>query len=157
MVSIPTESIQLWRKLKFLQLSDILYRSIVKRFEILSGKEFASKVINFSAYKATKEILDSEKLIGDDLQKFLQAVIETTASGKIIECEIGKEVGGIVQVKGSLEAKAYGPSDTPVCYLSQGIIKAFAEKIVGKSVETKERKCVAMGNDYCEFAIIVGG
>lgn len=73
----------------------------------------------------------------------------------MIKCSINKETGGIVQVKKSLEASCYGPSETPVCYLTEGIIKAAAEKIVGKPAEVKERKCTAMGNGYCEFAVIV--
>lgn len=118
---------------------------------MLSGKEFASKVIVFSAYKATKELLDNVT----DLEKFLHETLEGVTRGKIIKFEISKERGGVIRLKHSLEADSYGPSDIPVCHLARGIIKAITEKMIGKPVKVQERKCVSMGDEYCEFAIIV--
>lgn len=134
-----------------LHLPAVLYNSILRRLEILSGKEFASKLIVFSAYKATKELLDNVT----DLERFLREILESVTRGKVIKFEISKERGGIIRLEHSLEADSYGPSDIPVCYLTRGIIKAVAEKIIKKPVKVQERKCVSMGDEYCEFAIII--
>lgn len=139
-------------KPEFLQLSDVLYHSIVKRFETLFGRGFASKVISFSAYTAAKDLLKNKRAT-DDLPALLHGTVETMVGGKVIKYKIDKEIGGVVQVKDSLEARAYGPSDAPVCYLTSGTIKAFAEKIVGGPRAVKERRCTAMGDDYCEFVV----
>lgn len=146
--------IQSEEKTEFLHISDVLYRSIVKRFESLFGKGFASKALSFSAYTSAKEVLGGKKP-SDNLQELLQGAIETMVRGKVIKCKIDREAGGSVQVRGSLEARAYGPSDSPVCYLSHGTIRAFAEQIAGKSTEVREEKCTSMGDDYCEFIVIV--
>ncbi len=152
MADISTK-IQSEEKPEFLQLSDVLYRSIVKRFESLFGKGFASKAISFSAYTSAKEVLEGKP--GDNLQELLQDTIEIIVRGKVIKCKIDGEAGGSVQVKDSLEARAYGQSDSPVCYLSHGTIMAFAEQIADKSTEVREEKCTSMGDDYCEFVLTV--
>ncbi len=153
MVDISTK-IQSEEKPEFLQLPDVLYRSIVKRFESLFGKGFASKALSFSAYTAAREGLEGKKP-GGNLQELLQDAIETLVRGKVIKCKIDREAGGSVQVRGSLEARAYGHSDSPVCYLSHGTIRAFSEQIAGKSTEVREEKCTSMGDDYCEFIVKV--
>lgn len=138
-------------KQRTVHLSAHLWNSLVKRFEVLSGKEFASKVFVFAAYKGTKE-----RLPEGDAGAFLKKEIESTTGGKVTKLEISKDTGGTVQVHDSAEADMYGPSETGVCYLTQGMIKAAAEKITGKPVNVQERKCRAKGDDYCEFAVIVG-
>ncbi len=138
-------------KQRGIQLSAHLWTSLVKRFEVLSGKEFASKVFIFAAYKGAKDILPE-----GDATAFLKKEIESTTGGKVTKLEIGRDTGGIVQVQGSAEPDAYGPSDSGVCYLAQGIIKAAAEKITGKPVNVQERKCRSKGDECCEFAVITG-
>lgn len=143
-----------WEKRGFLKISDLLYSSLVKRFEILSGKEFASKVISSSAYSAVKNFLNGEK-INDGLEGFLKDVIAMTVGGKVCKYDVSRESGGVVQVKGCLEAEMHGPANEGVCYLTAGIIKAVAEKMVGGAADVKERKCMSMGSDFCEFAVVV--
>ncbi len=153
MTDISTK-IQSEEKPEFLHISDVLYRSIVKRFEGLFGKGFASKALSFSAYTSAKEVLEGKKP-GDNLHELLQDTIETIVRGTVIKCKIDREAGGSVQVRGSLEARAYGHSDSPVCHLSHGTIRAFAEQIAGNSTDVREEKCTSMGDDYCEFVVTV--
>ncbi|RLJ08096.1 MAG: hypothetical protein DRP12_01190 [Candidatus Aenigmatarchaeota archaeon] len=129
-----------------------LYRSIIRRFEILSGTDFTSKVMTLSAYKAVHESLDGEKL---NPNAFLKSLLENFLKAKVLSIEIDKDIGGLVKIKDSKEAKSHGNSESPVCWLTLGIIKAVAEKVIGKEVQVIERKCEAVGADHCEFAIIL--
>lgn len=138
-------------KQRAIHLPAHLWNSLVKRFEVLSGKEFASKVFIFAAYKGMKEHMPE-----GDAGAFLKKEIEATTGGKVTKLEISNDSGGIVQVHDSIEPETYGPSETGVCYLAQGIIKAAAEKITGKPANVQERKCKAKGDDHCEFVVILG-
>ncbi len=145
--------IEKWKKRDSIKLSDLLFNSIIKKFEVLAGREFSSKVISSSSYNAIKNFLNGEK--DGDIEEFLKDVLNITVGGSVIKFDMSKESGGVVQVKNSIEAKIHGPAESGVCYICSGIIKAAAEKILGRVVEVKERKCTAMGNELCEFAIII--
>jgi len=138
-------------KQKTLHLPTHLWNSLVKRFEVLSGKEFASKVFVFAAYQGMKEHMPE-----GDASAFLKKELESTTGGKVTKLEISKDAGGIIQMHDSIETDLYGPSEAGVCYLAQGMIKAAAEKITGKPANVQERKCKAKGDEYCEFAVILG-
>ncbi len=133
-----------------------MYPSLVRRFEVLSGKDFSSRVFSFSAYKAVCEMIEEERIAGEKLLPFLKNIIKKTVGGKVTALKLTKEAGGIVKIDGCAEAKLHGPSDAGVCYLSAGIIEAAVEKYAQKQVRVTERKCLSKGDSLCEFAVMVG-
>lgn len=139
-----------WKKTDRIMLPDILYNPIVKMFEMLTGKEFSSRVIMISSCNAVKNFLNGEKK--NNVEKFLKDAIDITLGGKDIKISLNDN-GGIVRAKNLLEAKMHDHAEEGVCYICSGIIKAAAEKIIGKPVSVEERKCAAMGNDFCEFLV----
>ena len=43
--------------------------------------------------------------------------------------------------------------DAPFCYLSQGLTTAFADVYLHVAVNTRETKCIAMGDPVCEITV----
>jgi len=134
-----------------------LYPSLVHRFEVLSGREFSSKVFSFSAYKAVCEMIAEQKVSGEGLVSFLKDIIKKTVGGKITSFSFSKDIGGVVRIENCAEAKLHGPSESGVCFLSAGMLEAVLEKYSGKQVHITERKCVSKGDSCCEFAAMLSG
>lgn len=61
----------------------------------------------------------------------------------------GKEL--IIRVENSFIARGYGESDAAVCHFLRGYNAGLAEVLKGKYLEACETKCVAKGDDCCEF------
>jgi predicted hydrocarbon binding protein len=49
--------------------------------------------------------------------------------------------------------KAYGKSKEPVCWMLSGYATGYGSEFFGKPVICRETKCVAMGDDSCQFTI----
>jgi predicted hydrocarbon binding protein len=56
-----------------------------------------------------------------------------------------------VTVEGSPFAEAYGPSATPVCHLTRGVLESLAAATLGGAPRMVETECLAMGNPRCRF------
>jgi len=89
----------------------------------------------------------------------LEAISKTKRAegwGKIcfkgLAVEKGKVKGRIV-VEGSFEAKGYGKSTIPVCHFLRGYLAGVLSTILATRVEILETKCLAKGDDYCEFQV----
>lgn len=133
------------------------YSSLMRRFEVLSGREFSSKVFSFSAYKAVCEMMDGGQVSGEKLIPFLKDTIRKTVGGTVTLVDISREAGGVVRIEGCAEAIIHGPSDAGVCYISLGIIEGVVGRYVGRQVHVAERKCLSKGDAFCEFAVMPGG
>jgi predicted hydrocarbon binding protein len=46
-------------------------------------------------------------------------------------------------------------SQTPSCYFVKGYLEAMMETLTGKHATSEETKCMAKGDPYCEFQIII--
>jgi predicted hydrocarbon binding protein len=60
---------------------------------------------------------------------------------------------GKVVVRDCFEATAWGKKNYKVCNWTRGIIAGFMSNVFGKPVEVKETRCMADGDDHCEFNI----
>ncbi len=134
-----------------------LYPSLVRRFEVLSGRDFSSTVFSFSAYKAVCEMIAEQKVSGEKLVSFVKDIIKKTVGGKVTSFSFSKDSGGVVRIENCAEAKLHGPSESGVCFLSAGMLEAVLEKYSGKQVHITERKCVSKGDSCCEFAATLSG
>ena len=62
----------------------------------------------------------------------------------------------IVRVYNSFEARSHianneQKASKPVCHYFRGVVAGVMAILGGEEVETKETKCLAMGDEYCEF------
>ncbi len=53
----------------------------------------------------------------------------------------------------SLIARAYGPSDSPVCHVFAGFMAGVVREMTGTEVHCEEIACSSMGAEKCEFEI----
>ncbi len=73
--------------------------------------------------------------------------------GRVLSIE-GSVDTGKLKIKGiSTIALSYNHSDRPVCTFVGGALVGILQVITNKEWICKETKCMAMGNDYCEFEI----
>ena len=67
------------------------------------------------------------------------------------------EEKAILRVYNSFEAKSYlyneEKSSRPICYFFKGVAAGIFSVAYNKEAEAVERKCLAMGDKYCEFII----
>jgi predicted hydrocarbon binding protein len=56
-----------------------------------------------------------------------------------------------VTVERSPFAEAYGPSGTPVCHLTRGVLESLAAATLGGTPRVVETACLAMGDPHCRF------
>ena len=60
----------------------------------------------------------------------------------------------VLTVKNSYESSGLS-SSKPMCYITEGFLEGVFEGLFGKKVRCRETKCIAMGDEYCEFRINV--
>jgi predicted hydrocarbon binding protein len=72
--------------------------------------------------------------------------VEIVKEGKL---EKGETIVG--RVYNSFEAQFYGKSKKPVCAFLMGNLAGGASMVWGEEVIVEEKKCAAMGHEYCEF------
>jgi predicted hydrocarbon binding protein len=118
-----------------------LYRQMVSEL----GREFGVKNV---------KAVESEFQLKED-RLFLSTIryVGARGYGKLLSTEGNLESGKIkIRLHSSL-AEKWGKSNKPVDVLIEGGLQGNAEGITGKKWICKETKCIAMGDDYCEFEL----
>jgi predicted hydrocarbon binding protein len=64
-----------------------------------------------------------------------------------------KRPSGTIIVKECFEALARGKKPYKVCHWIRGFVAGFLSLVSGQPVEAVETKCLAVGDDHCEFEI----
>jgi len=64
-----------------------------------------------------------------------------------------KELSGTIIIKECFEAVAWRKKSYRVCHWTRGFIAGAASVVFGKSVEAVEVRCLATGDEQCEFKI----
>ncbi|WXG40328.1 MAG: V4R domain-containing protein [Candidatus Freyarchaeum deiterrae] len=118
-----------------------LYRKTILEL----GREFVVKNVR---------AVESEFKIKDD--RLLLLTIKYGGArgyGRLLSIEGTLESGKIkIRVHSSL-AEKWDKSNKPVDVLIEGSLLGLVEEITGKKWVCKETKCIAMGDDYCEFEL----
>ena len=60
---------------------------------------------------------------------------------------------GRILAKNSFEAKGYGRSDRPICHFLRGFLSGVVSYVTGVKVVLTEVRCLALGNEWCEFRV----
>ena len=58
-----------------------------------------------------------------------------------------------IRIYNSYNTLGYGKTDHPVCYSLSAGIAGTVTALVGKEIDCRETKCIAMGDPYCEFEL----
>ncbi|MEX2724643.1 MAG: V4R domain-containing protein [Candidatus Freyarchaeota archaeon] len=117
------------------------YRKIVMEL----GKDFGAKNVR---------IVESEFNFKEDrLLHSTLMYVGARGYGRVLNIEGSLESGSLkIRVHSSL-AELWGKSNKPVDILIEGGLLGAVQEITGKIWTSKEVRCIAMGDDYCEFEL----
>lgn len=118
-----------------------------------------SAVLYHIGYYIGSHVYDSHKrIIGNDPQKILnfgKIIYKNVGYGIMKELKIKKE--GIITLKilnnFECEINKNLNLENKESHFMRGILAGWFEKYLGKKVMVKETKCIARGDDYCEYYI----
>ncbi len=88
-------------------------------------------------------------------QKFIEAVQNFYSELGWGRFEVKEDNGKglVVRVENSFIALGYGDSEVAVCHFLRGYNAGLAEVLKGKDIDAEETKCIAKGDDCCEFVM----
>ena len=102
---------------------------------------------------SVKRIEEEWKLEGEELIRGLEEFYAEVGFGKFIIGKAKAERELIIKVENSFIAKEYGKSDVPVCHFIRGYCAGIGEALTNQEMDAEEVKCVACGDDHCEFVV----
>ncbi|MEM5793790.1 MAG: V4R domain-containing protein [Candidatus Aenigmatarchaeota archaeon] len=105
-------------------------------------------------YKNWKKFLPKDLTKEEVIKEFLK-YLEYWGFGSvdIISLEVEKEIKSLIRIYGCSFSQYYEKPNKPVCYITAGIIAGLFSAILNKKVSVKERKCKAVGDNFCEFEV----
>nr|MDO8077684.1 V4R domain-containing protein [Candidatus Freyarchaeota archaeon] len=115
------------------------YREFIRRF----GRSVGLKTAGF--FKSRYGLEGSESL-KEALNHFL-----ISGWGRVVKMEGDPDSGRLKLYLFSTLARSYGEADHPVCVLGEGIFSGMLEGVTGHRWTCKEKNCIAMGHELCEF------
>lgn len=59
----------------------------------------------------------------------------------------------VIDVRNSAFAEKYGPSESSVCHLIEGVLAGLGRTVLGSDIKSTEEKCTARGDDVCRFVV----
>lgn len=125
--------------------------------KILSPSGFAA--VFYDVGKKTgnfiiKKLEDRYKLQGSELVEALGQAVKALGFGlpevKVIDFQ---KSSGIIIIRDCMEALARKKKHYKVCHWSRGFIAGAFSHVFGEPVDVVENKCLAFGDEYCEFQI----
>ncbi|MDY6864357.1 MAG: V4R domain-containing protein [Halobacteriota archaeon] len=117
-----------------------------------------SKTVDYNIGKRIGKIVAEEckKLFKNNPLDASFEIIEYSGWGQI---KIDRSEN-VVKVRNSLVSRYYlkheGASNDTIDDIMSGIISAIFEEIEGKECKVTETKCIAKGDEYCEFTLSFG-
>jgi len=105
--------------------------------------------------ESAKKLKDSYGLKGCDLiEAFLALHIAAGWFGyEVVECD-EEELRFVIRLHGNFECTPFiGKKDRPASHLIRGALVGVFKEAYGRKFKVREVKCVAKGDEYCEFII----
>lgn len=133
-----------------------LFGSLFEEIErILTPSGFAAVFYNAGKKSGTfiAELLTNRNRLNKEQLKL--AVIQATRAigwGRIVDFNIKGETAR-VKIEKCFEALLRGRKKEKVCHWTRGFIAGFLSATEGKPMETVELKCLANGDETCEFEV----
>jgi len=104
-----------------------------------AGGAHAARELAGDAEARVRRLLDTGRAIG-----WGHFVLERLAPHELV-----------VTVAHSPFAEAYGPSPTPVCHLTRGVLESLAARVLERPLAVRESACAATGAPRCRFATVL--
>jgi predicted hydrocarbon binding protein len=134
-----------------------------KELEKIMGPAYKTIMYESVGRDGTKETVNM-------IQKFFVRVLRMFSKRRIVESLLknySQRGGGMAElvyideknstgriiVRNSNFARGYKKSDKPVCHILAGMFAAGGDVVFGRRMECRETKCVAKGDDHCEFEL----
>ena len=139
---------------RYILLRENSFRELVKGMRDELGTA-AEAFLYYTGKKIGEEIWRDLDMYTMDIEEKLQifkSMFKNNGLG-IIEINITTEASN-VKVYDSLECKQGIGSKEPYSHLIRGILGGLFKRIYSHEVKVKEVKCIAVGDEYCEFNII---
>ena len=130
--------------------------NLQKEAEKILGSDGASVLLYETGKKAGLRWINRfSKEWGLKDKKFIEAVQNFYAElgwGKFsVEENNRNEL--VIRVENSFIARGYGNSEATVCHFLRGYNAGLAEVLKGKDIDAEEVRCIAKGDDCCEFVM----
>jgi len=131
-----------------------LKKALEERFS-KSVAEFILFDVGFSCgLRSASRISNEFNITGRDLLKKVEQYKEEDRWCRLSFDEFNHvKPSGRIVVRDSFEAKGYGRSDRPVCHFLRGFLSGVVSYVTGVKVVLTEAKCLALGEEYCEFRV----
>jgi predicted hydrocarbon binding protein len=107
-------------------------------------------------YKNWVKFLPKEMTKKEIIQNFLK-YLEFWGIGTvdIISLEVEKEIKSLIRIYNCCFSEYYEKANKPICYITAGMIAGLFSAVLNKKVSVKERKCKAIGDNFCEFEVSI--
>jgi predicted hydrocarbon binding protein len=140
------------RMLPSIHLSILKTIGEVANTEIYKSCEESAK----SYYKGWVKSLPKKLTKKEIIQNFLK-YLEFWGIGvvEIVSLQIEKEVKSLIRIYDCCFSQYYEKAKKPVCYVTAGIIAGLFSGVLNKKVFVKERRCKAIGDNFCEFEVSI--
>jgi len=90
----------------------------------------------------------------EELLKALEQCVQATGWGIVNVQHVNfKQATATITVKDCFEAAAWRRKPYPACHWTRGYFAVFMGTVFAKPVEAVEVKCMAKGDEHCEFQI----
>lgn len=137
-------------------LSRSAYDTFLRRLREKYGAGYSAMLYHIGLNMGYHAYEDHARLVGDDIRTLIRtasALFAALGFG-VIEVTKFRMDNAVVRVYDSFECELFKQSNTSSSHFIRGLIAgwlAAAWKTDTENVTCIERKCVAMGDEYCEF------
>jgi len=141
-------------------MPDVSFKSLHEELEIIMGENKTADLLYRLGYRcgegaARDTVVDSQDF--DTIEKFVDELPEHWIHIGLSSIEFlrGDLEDFYVSLWDTLEAKVMRPTKTPSCQFTKGFLEGVISVLFNKKYTAREKKCIAMGDDHCEFHVKV--
>jgi predicted hydrocarbon binding protein len=129
----------------------LLYKELEKNFKINEYSEFVKNFGKTVGLEITKLFKSEHRLGGNELLEEALNYVLLQGWGRLIKKEGSLESGRLKISYFETFARNYGKSDHKVSQIFEGILSGMLESVTGSKWSCRETKCIATGDELCEF------
>lgn len=141
-------------------MPDNSFKSLKDELEIVVGEEKTADLLYRLGYRcgegaAGDSAVDSQNF--DTIEKFKEELPEHWIHIGLSSIELlkGDLEDFYVALWDTLEARMIRPTKGPACQYTRGFLEGVISVLFNKKYKATEKKCIASGDDHCEFHIKV--
>ncbi|MFQ5882445.1 MAG: V4R domain-containing protein [Candidatus Methylomirabilales bacterium] len=143
----------------FFLLRDKAFQTMGKGFQTWSFLVGQGLLRNLKHEKveAINQLVDKSKYAMNELAMIGQAaVLAATGNPGSVKTSLGPDKL-LIQIHNCPECRGLNQQAMPFCFINQGMLTEFARRYLSTEVKTRETKCAAMSDPYCEIEVVKVG